>query len=84
MTDKQHQKWMTRHFPTAVACQKADEAIDQLGEHEPMSRYIDTWIREYIRAGGVTPLKFWLRGYGLTVVARWGTISSMVQPSWNH
>ena len=57
MTEKQHQKWMAQHFPSVAAREKADEAIDQLGEHEPMSRYIDTWVAAYVAAGGLTSLK---------------------------
>lgn len=50
--------WMAKNFPTAHARKKADEAIDELDPHAPMSAYLDAWIAAYRSAGGVTRLRF--------------------------
>jgi hypothetical protein len=49
--------WIAKNFPTASARKAADEAVDSLDPHEPMTSFLDTWIAAYIRAGGKTKLK---------------------------
>jgi hypothetical protein len=47
-------KWtLEQRFPTKVAREKADAAIDALTESEPMTTYIDTWLATYRAAGGL-------------------------------
>jgi hypothetical protein len=50
--------WMARNFPNADARRKADEAIDALDPHAPMSAYLDAWLAAYVSAGGQTRLSF--------------------------
>jgi hypothetical protein len=45
---------VARHFPSAHARKRADEAIDQLDVSMPMSAYLDEWVRAYVAAGGKT------------------------------
>lgn len=40
-------------WPTKAARDAADKAIDALSTERAMSVYIDTWIEEYKRAGGI-------------------------------
>lgn len=42
-----------QRFPTKHAREKADEAIDELLENEPMNVYVDTWLAAYKSAGGL-------------------------------
>lgn len=50
MTD---QKWVERRFPTKRARELADEALDEIPESEPLSRFIDRWLEVYREHGGV-------------------------------
>lgn len=43
-------------FPDPKARRAADAAIDKLDVHEPMTTWIDTWIAEYVAAGGKTTI----------------------------
>jgi uncharacterized protein YqjF (DUF2071 family) len=43
---------IARRYPTAAARQKADEAIDELSETEPMTAFLDAWLAAYVAAGG--------------------------------
>jgi hypothetical protein len=49
---------MAKNFPSSHARKIADEAVDALPVSEPMSVFLDTWVRAYIEAGGKTPFKF--------------------------
>lgn len=57
MSDKDA-AWMAKNFPSSHARKIADEAVDALPVSEPMSVFLDTWVRAYIEAGGKTPFKF--------------------------
>jgi len=46
-----------KRFPDAHARKRADEAMDAIAVTEPMTTFLDAWIRAYIVAGGKTPLK---------------------------
>ncbi len=41
-----------KRFPSSFARSVADQAIDKLAESESMETYIDTWMGEYLKAGG--------------------------------
>lgn len=43
---------MRERFPSARARDAADDAVDTLDAHAPMSAYVDTWIAAYRAAGG--------------------------------
>ncbi len=49
--------WWAKNFPTVAARDAADRAVDKLDPKEPMTKYLDTWIVEYIKAGGKTDIK---------------------------
>ena len=40
-------------FPTKMARDEADKAIDVLPVDEPMTVYIDVWLATYRAAGGI-------------------------------
>lgn len=54
---KKDDKWFIKHFPSAMACEVADKAIDKLDVALPMSNFIDAWIDAYVKAGGRTDIK---------------------------
>lgn len=47
-----------RIFPTPRARDVADQAIDDVGVTEPMTTFLDAWVRAYVAAGGKTTFKF--------------------------
>jgi hypothetical protein len=55
--NKKDDAWFAKHFPSAAARAKADATIDRLDPQEPMTTFLDAWIRAYIDAGGKTKLK---------------------------
>lgn len=50
--ERADQRRFLARYPCARARLAADRAIDALGEHEPMTRYVDTWIAAYTLAAG--------------------------------
>lgn len=51
---KKKPKTFEERFPTVVARNTADAAVDSLAHDAPMTEYIDTWMITYKKAGGVT------------------------------
>lgn len=49
--------WWAKNFPTVAARDAADRAVDKLDPREPMTTFLDTWVIEYIKAGGKTDIK---------------------------
>ena len=45
-----------KRFPTKKARIAADKAVDALASSEPMTKFTDTWILAYRRAGGLEPI----------------------------
>ena len=52
MNRDQEASWWRKNFPNPAARAEADKVIDGLDPKEPMSKFIDTWIEAYHRAGG--------------------------------
>ena len=48
-------KTVEEKFPNAQARRAADEAIDELSNDEPMSKYLSTWVDTYYRIARTLP-----------------------------
>jgi hypothetical protein len=44
---------LRQKYPSKVARDKADKAIDSIDPREPMTVFLDTWLAAYRAAGGV-------------------------------